>query len=88
MSKLALASQQTSAQQKQIESLVSALNSWDVSSRGGGQPECWGCGSVRHLRRDCPKRAEDTRPVAPSVQTGIRGENLSQLGPLQRACSG
>ena len=34
-------SQQISAQQKQIESLVSALSSRDVSSRGGGQQRCW-----------------------------------------------
>ena len=70
-------SQQIAAQQKQIESLVSALSSRDVSSRGGGQRRCWVCGSAQHLRRDCPKRVEDIRPAAPSVQTGARGENLN-----------
>ena len=35
------------------------------------------CGSTWHLKRDCPKRAEDTRPAAPSVQMGIQGENLN-----------
>ena len=70
-------SQQIATQQKQIESLVSALSSRDVSSRGGGQRRCWVCGSAQHLRRDCPKRVEDIRPAAPSVQTGTRGKNLN-----------
>ncbi|KAK2552973.1 hypothetical protein P5673_025684 [Acropora cervicornis] len=39
-------SQQISAQQKQIESLVSALSSRDVSSRGGGQRRCWAGGPI------------------------------------------
>ena len=70
-------SQQIAVQQKQIESLVSALSSKDESSRGGGQRRCWVCGSAQHLRRDCPKRVEDIGPAAPSVQTGTRGENLN-----------
>ena len=74
---LRLQSQQILAQQKQIESLVAALSSRDVSSRGGGQRRCWVCGSVEHLRRNCPQRAEGTRPATPPVQSGTRAENLS-----------
>ena len=44
-----------------------------MSSQGGGQQKCWVCGSAQHLKRDCPKRAEDTRPAVPSVQMGIGG---------------
>lgn len=74
---LRLQSQQILAQQKQIESLVAALSSRDVSSRGGGQRRCWVCGSVEHLRRNCPQRTEGTRPATPPVQSGTRAENLN-----------
>ena len=69
-------SQQISAQQKQIESLVSALSSRDVSFRGCGQRRCWVCGSAQHLKRDCPTRAEDTRPAGPICSDGDPGGRI------------
>ena len=39
------------------------------------------CGSAQHLRRDCPKRVEDIRPAAPSVQTGTWGGEFKLIGP-------
>lgn len=76
-SMLRLQSQQISAQQKQTKSRFSALSSRDVSSRRGGKRRCWVRGSAEHLRRNCPERAEGTRPATPPVHSGTRGENLN-----------
>ncbi|KAL9967436.1 hypothetical protein ACROYT_G025658 [Oculina patagonica] len=60
-------SQQIAAQQKQIESLVAALSSRNVSPpRGGGSGRCWACDSFGHLQKDCPNTAKNTEAATGS----------------------
>lgn len=80
---LRLQSQQISAQQTQIKSLFSALSSRDVSSRRGGKRRCWVCGPAEHLRRNCPERAEGTRPATLPVHSGNLGGEFKLIGPTE-----
>lgn len=70
-------SQQIAAQQKQIESLVSALSSKNVFSQGGGPRRCWVCDAPGHMKRDCPKRAKTPEPAISAAQPEIQGKNLN-----------
>lgn len=50
-------SQQLAAQQKQIESLLAALNA-KTAPQIGGSRRCWLCDSPQHMKKNCPKNTE------------------------------
>lgn len=41
------------------------------------------CGPAEHLRRNCPERAEGTRPATPPIHSGNLGGEFKLIGPTE-----
>lgn len=72
--------QQIATQQKQIESLLTALNT-KSTPRVGGSRKCWLCDSPQHLKRDCPKNTSTS--LTNTTPKGKGQDDLNKSGPSQ-----
>lgn len=66
---------QIAAQQKQIESLITAMKNLEPRDGQKKTRKCWLCDSTGHIKRNCPKNSERSATV--TGQQEIRKPNLN-----------
>ncbi|KAK3737241.1 hypothetical protein QZH41_010870 [Actinostola sp. cb2023] len=77
--------QQLIAQQKQIESLLTALNTRSTP-QGGRTRLCWLCDSPQHLKRNCPRNTDPYGPIATPKAQGNCPEVRVRVGDVDVRC--